>query len=242
MLRFLPILSTAVIIPFAYIGFQRWIRTRSNPSLLIWGFGLTFYAIGTFTGSLYSIFGWDESWGELNLRIWYLFGAILVAAWLGQGTVFLLWRRIAKPTMIILEIASIYGIYAVFTAPIDPSPLIADAPELTGKDVFPMSVRLLTPFFNIYGVVTLVGGALWSALFYYRRRTEPNRMTGNLLIAGGAILIAIGGSFNRFGFEGLNVTELASAILLFWGFVLVSQRRASGSVHSSADSTITSSV
>jgi len=242
MLRFLPILSTAVIIPFAYIGFQRWIRTRSNPSLLIWGFGLTFYAIGTFTGSLYSIFGWDESWGELNLRIWYLFGAILVAAWLGQGTVFLLWRRIAKPTMIILAIASIYGIYAVFTAPIDPSPLIDDAPELTGKDVFPMSVRLLTPFFNIYGVVTLVGGALWSALFYYRRRTEPNRMTGNLLIAGGAILIAIGGSLNRFGFEGLNVTELASAILLFWGFVLVSQRQASGSADSSADSTVTSSV
>jgi membrane-bound ClpP family serine protease len=105
-----------------------------------------------------------------------------------------------------------------------------------------MSVRLLTPFFNIYGVVTLVGGALWSALFYYRRRTEPNRMTGYLLIAGGAILIAIGGSLNRFGFEGLNVTDLASAILLFWGFVLVSQRQASGSAHSSADSTVTSSV
>ncbi len=144
MLRFLPILSTAVIIPFAYIVFQRWTRTRSNPSLLIWGFGLTFYAIGTFTGSLYSMFGWHESWGELNLRIWYLFGAILVAAWLGQDTVFLLWRRIAKPTMIILAIASVYGIYAVFAATVNTSPLI-DAPELTSLRVTATISPALSP-------------------------------------------------------------------------------------------------
>jgi hypothetical protein len=67
-------------------------------------------------------------------------------------------------------------------------------------------------------------------------------MTGNLLIAGGAILIAVGRSLNRFGFEGLTVTELASATLLFWGFVLASRHRVSGSAHSSVDSTVTSSV
>lgn len=226
MLSYLPILSTLVIIPFAYIVFRRWARTRTSPALFIWGLGLTFYAIGSLTESLYAIFGWSESWGELNFRVWYLFGAVLVAAWLGQGTVFLLWRRAARPTLVILTIASIYGIYAVFSAPIDPAPLIGEAGELTGKGVLPTSVRLITPFFNIYGVVTLVGGALWSAFFYLRLRTEPNRMIGNLLIASGAMAPGIGGSLNRFGFEGLYLGELIGAILLFWGFIIASRRAA----------------
>ncbi len=224
MLSYLPILSTLVIVPFAYIVLRRWARTRTSPALLIWGIGLIFFAIGSFTESLYAIFGWSESWGEFNLRIWYLFGAVLVAAWLGQGTVFLLWKRIARPSFIILSIASLYGIYAVFSAPVNPTPLLDDAAELTGKGVLPTSVRIITPFFNIYGVITLVGGALWSAYYYLRQRTEPHRMVGNLLIAAGAMLPGIGGSLNRFGLEGLYLGELAGAILLFWGFIVASRR------------------
>ncbi|MDP6350404.1 MAG: hypothetical protein QGG58_11635 [Chloroflexota bacterium] len=223
MLSYLPILSTLVIVPFAYIVLRRWARTRANTAILLWGIGLIFFAIGSFTESLYAIFGWSETWGELSLRIWYLFGAVLVVAWLGQGTVFLLWKRIARPSFVILFIASLYGIYAVFSAPVDSTPLLDDAAELTGKGVLPTSVRLITPFFNIYGVITLVGGALWSAYYYLRRRTEPHRMIGNLLIAAGAMLPGIGGSLNRFGL-GLYLGELVGAILLFWGFMVASRR------------------
>ncbi len=223
MLSYLPILSTLVIVPFTYIVMRRWARTRTNPAMLIWGVGLIFSAIGSFTESLYAIFGWSEFWGELNLRVWYLFGAVLVAAWLGQGTVFLLWKHIARPSFIILTIASLYGIYAVFSAPVDSTPLLDDTAELTGKGVLPTSVRLITPFFNIYGVITLVGGALRSAYYYLRRRTEPQRMIGNLLIAVGAMLPGIGGSLNRFGIEGLYLGELVGAVLLFWGFIIASR-------------------
>ncbi len=52
--------------------------------------------------------------------------------------------------------------------------LLDDTAELTGKGVLPTSVRLITPFFNIYGVITLIGGALWSAYYYLRRRTNPS--------------------------------------------------------------------
>ncbi len=42
-----------------------------------------------------------------SFRLWYLFGAILVAAWLGQGTVYLLARRrIAYRCMAVLAVAS----------------------------------------------------------------------------------------------------------------------------------------
>ena len=242
MLSYLPVLSTAVVVPFTILVFRRWARARGNLALFFWSVGLSFYSVGSFTESLYSIFGWNETWSELNLRLWYLFGAILVAAWLGQGTVFLLWRRIAIPTLIILAIGSLYGAYAVFTATVDPSTLIAGASELTGKGVLPSSVRLLTPFFNIYGVITLVGRALWSALYYLRRRVEANRMIGNLLIAGGAMLPGIGGSLSRFGIDGLYITELAGAILLFWGFILASRHTASSPARTSATSAVASTA
>ena len=46
-------------------------------------------------------------------------------------------------------------------------------------------VRLTTPFFNIYGLLTLVGGAIWSAYLFWRKRVLPNRVIGNVLIAAG---------------------------------------------------------
>ncbi len=45
------------------------------------------------------------------------------------------------------------------------------------------AVRLTTPFFNIYGLLTLVGGAIYSAYLFWRKRVLPNRVLGNVLIA-----------------------------------------------------------
>lgn len=242
MLSYLPVLTTVVTVPFTILVFRRWARSRTNPALFFWGVGLIFYSTGAFTESLYSIFGWNESWGELNFRLFYLSGAILVAAWLGQGTVFFLWRRIAVATSIVLAVGSVYSVYAVFTAPLDPTLLIAGVSELTGIGVLPTGVRLLPLFFNLYGVVALVGGALWSALMYFRRRTEADRMIGNLLIAAGGILPGISGSLSRLGFDGRYPSELAGAALLFWGFIIVSRHVTSRSARSSAVSSVSSTT
>ncbi len=58
-----------------------------------------------------------------------------------------------------------------------------------------------------------------------------SRYVGNILIAVGALLPGIGGSFTRFGYvEVLYVTELVGLSLIFWGY-LVMRRDRSGSVH-----------
>jgi len=81
-------------------------------------------------------------------------------------------------------------------------------------------VRLTTPFFNIYGLLTLVGGAIWSAYLFWRKRVLPNRVLGNVLIAAGALSIGSASTLTRLGYGGLlYVGELLAAILMFAGFL-----------------------
>ena len=156
--------------------------------------------------------------------MWYLFGAILVAAWLGQGTVYLLAkRRLANILMVILLLGSIYGAVRVFTAQLDPGLLTSSmhtGSELSGHAIVTEGVRTLTPLFNMYGTVALVGGAVWSAWIFFRKRVLLHRTIGNILIAVGAVSPAFGGAFSRFGISGaLYISELLGAILMFIGFL-----------------------
>lgn len=85
-------------------------------------------------------------------------------------------------------------------------------------------VRLTTPFFNIYGLLTLVGGAIYSAYLFWRKRVMPNRVVANVLIAAGALLIGFASTLTRLGYgEYLYLGELLSAILMFAGFQLAAK-------------------
>lgn len=91
-------------------------------------------------------------------------------------------------------------------------------------------VRLTTPFFNIYGLLTLVGGALWSAYLFWRKRVLPNRVIGNVLIAAGALLIGSASTLTRLGYgQFLYIGELVSAILMFAGFQVAARPQVSES-------------
>ena len=82
------------------------------------------------------------------------------------------------------------------------------------------SVRLTTPFFNIYGLLTLVGGALYSAFLFWRKRVLPNRVIGNVLIAAGALSIGFASTLTRLGHgQFLYLGELLAAVLMFSGFL-----------------------
>ena len=219
MLILLPILSSALSIVFAALVFRRYVR-RKGGHLLLWGIGLVFYGIGGFCEAYYGLMGWNP----LIFRLWYLFGAILVAAWLGQGTVYLLVRRkLAHPLMVILTIGSLYGLVRVFGAELDPTQMTASVhtgSELSGHAIVTPGVRVLTPFFNLYGTLTLVGGAAWSAWLFWRKRILLHRTIGNILIAVGAMLPAFGGTFSRLGVpRALYWGELLGVLFMFAGFI-----------------------
>ena len=214
-----PLVSSIISFLFAFLVFKRY-QDRKGAYLLLWSIGLVFYGIGGFCEFYYGAFGWNP----LVFRLWYLFGAILVAAWLGQGTVYLLAkRRWANALMVLLAVGSAYAALRVFSAELDPMLLttsVHTGSELSGHAIVTHGVRTLTPFFNLYGTVTLVGGALYSAWLFWRKRVLLHRTIGNILIAVGAMLPAFGGTFSRMGVPAaLYLGELFGVILIFIGFI-----------------------
>jgi hypothetical protein len=82
----LPLLTSVASFALAALVLDQW-RRRRRAFQLVWGLGLLWYAISSGTEFL-GAFGWSPT----LYRVWYLFGAIFVAAYLGAGTVYLLSR------------------------------------------------------------------------------------------------------------------------------------------------------
>lgn len=225
--NWLPLLSTIITFIFAVFVFRRWWSRRPAHHLLLWGMGLILYGLGTFA-EFYA----TQAWSPTMFRLWYLCGAILTAAWLGQGTVYLLVRRtnVAHVLMAILLLGSLLAVFLLWTTPLPGASTFTTSIPLSDqyKSILPdgARVRLLTPFFNTYGVITLIGGAIYSAYLFWRKRILPNRVLGNVLIALGALSPAIGGTLARLGATGfLYGSELVGAIVMFVGFQLAVTRK-----------------
>ncbi|HLC35042.1 MAG TPA: hypothetical protein VJJ70_08605 [Anaerolineales bacterium] len=219
MLRFLPFFSTIVTILFAALVFARY-RRRGGTHLLIWTVGLLLYALGTAMEALLGL-----AFHPLALKVWYLTGAMLTAAWLGQGTMFLLVRRrgVAPVFLGVLAVVSLLSAWLVFSAPTLPgsydvlAPASAQYREILAR---PGGAVGLTIILNLYGTLLLVGGALWSAWLFWRKQVLVHRVLGNVLIAAGALAPALGGTFLRLGLvDWLYVSELLGAAIMFVGFV-----------------------
>lgn len=84
----IPLISFLLSVTASVFVLRRYAAKRGSH-LLLWGIGLIMYGIGGFCEAFYGAFGWSP----LIFKLWYLFGAILVAAWLGQGTVYLLMKK-----------------------------------------------------------------------------------------------------------------------------------------------------
>lgn len=212
MISFIPLLSSIVSLVFAIVVLDQFFARR-KPYQLIWAIGFFMYFVST--GAEF----WTGMWGlnEVVYRLWYLIGAIFVAAYLGMGTVYLLVRRrTAHIIMAVLLIASIYATIRVFAADID----ITTIAKLSGA-AMPKSIRLMTPLFNTFGTFALVGGAIYSAIIFWRKRILPHRVTSNILIAVGAMLPAFGGVHIRFAQtpELFYISELLGVIVIFVGFL-----------------------
>lgn len=217
----LPYLSTIVIFSFAAAVLNRY-RYKNGPHLLLWGIGLVMYGLGTF---MEVVLSWGFS--SLGLKIWYIMGAMLTAAWLGQGSIFLLVRKrgVALALAGVLVVLSLLSIGLVAAAPVTEAATTYQPARAISEQYKEILVRsgpiiFLTIFLNIYGTLTLVGGALYSAFLFWRKNILFERMLGNVLIAAGALMPAMAGSFVKAGLvDWLYLSELFGAILMYVGFL-----------------------
>lgn len=155
---------------------------------------------------------------ETEYRVFYLFGAILNVAWLAQGTLYLLAPRIARWSVWAVIALTLVAAVAVFTSPVN---LGAAVDTGRGFETAPLP-RILAGIGSGIGSIILIGGALWSAWVFLRRRHEGRRALGNVIIAVGVLVAAAGGTAAFTGASGVvEWTNFAGVTLIFIGFLLV---------------------
>lgn len=219
-MHYLPIASAGIIVVFAVLVFGRYLR-RGGSHLLVWGIGLTLFGVASLMEAYATL-----AWSPTVFRLWYLAGATLTAAWLGQGTVFLLSRRrrTARRLLAVLVVGSVLATWLIFTTPLNAARFNSqETLSAQYREILPNGapVRRLTPIFNIYGLLTLVGGALYSAWLMWRKEIVPNRVVGNILIAAGALALGFADILLRLGLaDYLYVAQLIAAAFMFAGFLL----------------------
>ncbi|MCH7587530.1 MAG: hypothetical protein IIC78_05790 [Chloroflexi bacterium] len=225
-MNIISLLSSILAAAFAIAVFNRYRHSR-RLFLLLWAFGLFLYGLGTLTEVLSSL-----TFNTLILKIWYLSGAMLTAAWLGQGTIQLLVRKRKVASVLLggLIILSTVSLVLVALAPTTSAAAGYDISQPLSsqyKDILTRSgvIVFLTIILNIYGTIGLVGGAIYSAFIFWRKRILANRMLGNVLIAAGALSPALGGSFLRAGLaDMLYASEFLGIILMYAGFLLATRK------------------
>jgi hypothetical protein len=247
--QILPFLSTAIMLGFTVYVFQRYFVRHNPAflywgiGLAMFGAGSFAEAYLSLSWNKWVFFVWylfgaalNAAWlghGTLNLLVkksWVNYVTVaLVAGSLYAG--YLMLQAMPKLDTAVFTtdkpVSEQYGTKALEEGQAIPDGAQTMTTTYRGKEVtavrglLPLGtpVRLTTPFFNIYGLFTLVGGAIWSAYLFWRKRVMPNRVIANVLIAAGALSIGFASSLTRLGYgQFLYLGELISAILMFVGF------------------------
>jgi hypothetical protein len=259
----LPFVSTAIMLIFVIFVLQRYVATKKlyflfwGIGLAMFGSGSFAEAYLALSWNKWVFFVWylfgaalNAAWighGTLNLLVrkkWvHTVTVVLVLASL--GTTYLMLDAMQKLDASVFTtskpVSEQYG-----TKRLEPGEEVPAGAETTtityrGAEVtvipglLPLGtpVRLTTPFFNIYGLFTLVGGAIWSAYLFWRKRVLPNRVVANVLIAAGALLIGTASTLTRLGYgQFLYLGELLAAVLMFTGFMAASRPQVASEVNS----------
>src|SRR5215218_7910977 len=98
-LTILPLSVTIIGAAFAIVILNHYFGTRRRPHELMWGIAFVLFAVGSATQVLADL---GSGWTPLLARSYYLTGAILNVAFLGLGTVYLLFsKRVANVALVV---------------------------------------------------------------------------------------------------------------------------------------------
>ncbi|HLK81067.1 MAG TPA: hypothetical protein VKT99_06170 [Xanthobacteraceae bacterium] len=225
MVSYIPVLTTLFSVFFLSRIVPHYLSKRSQY-LLWWTLGVLTFGMGTLTESINAIFGWSE-W---NTKVWYIVGALLGGYPLAQGTIYLLMKkRFADISAMACSAFILVAAVCVASSPVE-VPQEFDY-RLTGRVFAWQWVRGFSPLLNLYAFVFLFGGAVYSAIQYFAKERGRTRFLGNILIAIGALLPGIGGSFTRFGYvEVLYITEFIGLTFIYLGYNMM-RKDQSASLH-----------
>jgi hypothetical protein len=223
----LAIVGAAIATALAIELFVGW-RSRKRLHAELWAIAFGAYAVATWALAAGLAFGWTS----FSFRTFYYLGAIANISLLAIGSVALWRERVAKRLLPVVNLWLVFGFFATFLAPFV-SPLPSEGvPE--GSEVFDFTFmiealtlpgpRLFAAVSGAIGSIVIITLAVVSAV----RSWRPNRRLayGNLLIVGGVLVPAFGGSLTALGESSALAISLAVGItLLWWGYHMASAAR-----------------
>lgn len=221
-LNALPALLVFLLSSYFMVLVYRQYARNHRLSHALWTVSLLFSAIGSLT---YAIAVWSPVGKGIWFVLYYLCGALWMAALMGLGSTALIF---SKRTVLILTtivvILGLVGSVGLILAPLSQSSL-NHLDGGAGTGVVSTSALWLVPLIilNTFGAAAVVLVALFSAWKVVRRQAPKRFFLGNLWLAIGVLVIAGAGSAARLGWPGLFwITMLIGWIIAFSGFRLLS--------------------
>jgi hypothetical protein len=220
----LAVVGAGIATAFTFQLFTSW-RERRRFHAEIWTIAFGAYATATWALAFGLAFGWTS----FNFRVFYYLGAIANISLLAVGSVALWREKAARRLLPGVYLWLVFGFFASFLAPFV-APLPADAvPE--GSEVFDFTFmiealtlpgpRLFAAISGAVATIVIIGFALASVVRSWR--SNRRLAYGNLLIIGGVLFPAVGGSLTALGESSALAVSLAIGItLLWWGYRLAS--------------------
>ncbi len=215
---FYPLIVAVISLAFGGTVLAQWTRRR-RPQQLVWGVALLMAAAASF-----AFVGFLSDGSELLFRLYYVFGGLLMAAYLGMGSLYIaLDKRVADLVLAALVIVSALGVALILVAPINAATLHAvQHTSGAGSNVLKPGLWLLPLILlNIFGAAAVIGVALYSAFKVLRRQAPGRFAAANVTIAAGTIIISAAGSAARLGSPNLFWATMAVGwVVIFAGFLL----------------------
>ena len=222
---FYPLVATLISAAFAITLWVQY-RAKPRPYLLAWSMALGVYALAALT----EVIGAAAGWNPLLYRLYYFFGGITVVGILALGSVYLLAPRFGRTALAALLTLAGIGLVGILGASLQVG--LLDTHQVPSADViklqhgvFNVAAILMAAILNIVGSVILIGGAVWSFFSMLLRGAPPSRLAGNILIAGGALIVAGASTlFRLFHVYDLFYVGQAIGVLVMFGGFLAAQR------------------
>ncbi len=215
MVYYIPIFTSIISALFCIELIFHWKKNRTRY-FGWWIIGVFFYGAGTVPESITAIIGWNE----VVFKAWYILGAMLGGVPLAQGTIYLIMKRNPADFLTALLVPVILvGAIACALSPIDYSKV--ETYRLSGNVILWQEVRLFPIVINTYALLFFVGGTMYAAYGFWKKKVSLNKCYGNVLIAVGGLLPGIGGAFMRYGHvEILYISELLGIIFIYAGYTV----------------------
>jgi hypothetical protein len=217
MLVFLPFSAMVIGLALAIVILNHYMAAPARRSHeLVWGISFVLFAAGAAFEVAASLWGWND----MLVRLYYISGAILAVALLGLGEAILLAPRWKTGLLTLAALLSLLTLVAVFVQPINPAELTGPAPwrAVGVRGSLPQMLAIVS---NTVGTLLIVGGALYSAWVFWRKRIQFHRMVGCVLLAIGTLVVAAGGTLaGPFGAHAWLYPPMAVGVaIMFVGYL-----------------------